>query len=89
MVQYNSIAMLPPHLDNCSLETLNIEGTAIEELPPDIGEFGELQDLIINHTPIKAIPESIGRIRTLKTLNLAMTKIPSLPSTITDCHSLS
>ncbi len=50
-----------------------------EHLPPEIGDFTELQTLKI-HYPLKSLPPEIGKLKKLKSLYLINTQLKTLPT---------
>ena len=62
--------------------TLDLSGTQITELPPEIGQLQNLQSLDLRGTQISALPPEIGERKSLLSLDLVGKQIRSLPTEI-------
>ncbi|GKD87391.1 Toll/interleukin-1 receptor domain-containing protein [Tanacetum coccineum] len=72
----------------CSLRKLDLSGCRFEdgEIPSDIGELSNLQDLNLSHNNFSKLHFSLSQLTRLKLLNLfgcnRLVKLPELPSSI-------
>ncbi|CAI9270686.1 unnamed protein product [Lactuca saligna] len=72
-----------------SLKHLNLVGSAIEEVPKDLGHLESLETLDLSSTPLKHLPNSICKLKHLKTLHLASCKdLKKLPKDLGLLESL-
>src|SRR5690349_13016088 len=63
-------------------ETLYLDGLHLTELPPEIGQLGELRVLILSANELSTLPPEIGQLRNLQELNLSINSFSSLPTVI-------
>jgi internalin A len=61
---------------------LNLSGTDLLELPPEICQLTNLTSLNLSNNKINTLPESIGQLSNLTFLNLSNNKINTLPESI-------
>ncbi|PON82149.1 LRR domain containing protein [Trema orientale] len=67
---------------------LNLRGTPIVELPPEIAYFFNLIYLNLSKTNIERLPKSIGNLCNLQRLDVSGSKIENLPCEITKLKRL-
>lgn len=70
------------------IQSINISGADITEIPGIIWHIHSLKILNISETNITAIPESIGNLRGLQVLNASGTRITKLPQRLRELSSL-
>lgn len=61
---------------------LGLSDLWLTEIPNEIGELSNLQELSMGKNPITALPESVGGWRSLKHLTAQRCSIASLPASI-------
>ncbi|MBV6442683.1 MAG: hypothetical protein EPGJADBJ_04404 [Saprospiraceae bacterium] len=70
------------------LESLNLSGTRIAALPPDIGVYKNLRELFLANTPISLLPSEIGNLTNLQLLDVSGTQLIQLPPETSRLDSL-
>lgn len=60
----------------------NVGGEYLEEIPADIKQFTNLEELMITDHGLMAVPKEIGTLAKLKTLSLAGNALEELPEEI-------
>ena len=61
---------------------LELESTALEQLPEEIGQLNSLEEMYLGQNQITAIPDEIGQLTNLVNFDLSMNKLESLPAAI-------
>lgn len=84
------ICRLSRVLENvCSIETLNLRGNALTELPPSLWSLSNLTHLDISDNCLSILPPAVGRLQRLQSLTvsgnssdlqLPLTELASLPA---------
>jgi len=62
-----------------NITNLNLNGTNLVQLPPEIGQLSDLEALFVFSNNLTAIPKEIGALSNLKNLVLQENQIASLP----------
>ena len=57
-------------------------GQSLSSIPNDIGQLGELRELILANNLLTSIPEEIGKLSLLTFLNISKNKLTSIPAEI-------
>ncbi len=70
------------------LKLINLDNSAIEELPVNISELSALEVLSLDLNPLKTLPGSIYQLQNLKELSLSLTKISRIDPAIGKLTSL-
>ena len=65
-----------------NVQKLDLRGTQISALPPEIGQLTNLQSLDLGWTPISTFPAEIGQLTNLQSLDLGWTQISTFPAEI-------
>ena len=71
-----------------NLRVLDISGSFITEIPPEIEECKHLKSILANASKLSIIPSSIGKLKKLRVLNFAYCQIKSIPDEVGDITSL-
>jgi Leucine-rich repeat (LRR) protein len=72
-----------------SVIKLNLKGKKLNEIPPEIFTFQNLQVLILNKNNIKEIPADIGKLISLQELDLSNNDLSNVPPQIGELLHLS
>lgn len=67
-----------------SLQRILLNSNRIRELPSEISELSELQDLQLTYNCLSALPKEIGSLEKLERLYLSRNQIQKLPSSLGD-----
>lgn len=71
---------LAPHCDN--LEMLIMGGCQLPSMPPSIGRFTALKELVLNGNKFTSLPNELGACQQLTKFNVANNQLRSLPSSL-------
>jgi Leucine-rich repeat (LRR) protein len=63
-----------------NLESLNISGNLISQLPAEFGKLGQLKTLNISGNQLKELPQSVENLFNLENLEAAFNQLTALPS---------
>jgi|SaaInlStandDraft_4_1057021.scaffolds.fasta_scaffold01128_10 Leucine-rich repeat (LRR) protein len=64
------------------IKELHLGSGVVTELPPEIGEFTELEVLALAGNKLKTLPPAIGKLRKLEQLYVGYNKLETLPREI-------
>jgi internalin A len=67
---------------------LGLSGLGLEELPPEIGNLVNLQELMLYGNQLSSLPAEIGKLKNLRLLELGDNQLRSLPPEIGQLRSL-
>ena len=88
VAEFNNLTELPSEINNLSnLETLNLGGNFITELPY-VGSLESLTTLNINNNYITSLPSSLTFLNELNVLNADSNQLSDVPSGVCDLNSL-
>lgn len=89
LILQNTNCLQLPYLSKMSkLTSLNLQNTALKELPKHIYEFPSLEALFLSETSINELSSDIGKLKYLKRLWLNGTNITELPIEIANLEML-
>jgi hypothetical protein len=66
------------------LESVNLARNHIQELPPWIGELGEVKGISLDGNRLQVVPESIRSLRQLRILWLSNNRLVGLPTALSE-----
>jgi hypothetical protein len=78
-VHGDEIRTVPAAISRMNLEMLSFSETAIEKLPPEIGDLQLLKSLELRSTNIRTLPKEMINLTDLRFLNLSWSKIKRIP----------
>jgi Leucine-rich repeat (LRR) protein len=79
-ISHNNISVLPKSLQNLvQLESVNISGNPLTELPKWLGDFSELKSLGLYKLNLNSLPESLRNLRKLTHLAIANNEFTESP----------
>ncbi len=67
-------------LKNKQICILLLKGSKIRQLPSEIGQLSNLQELDLSYNKLPSLPAEIGQLSSLQTLNLSYNNLSSLPA---------
>jgi len=70
------------------LETLNLNGNRLRELPSSFGRLGAVVTVGLGANRLTALPHNIGGLRSLRTIQLGENRLATLPESIGACSGL-
>lgn len=71
-----------------NLRVLDISGSFIKSIPPEIEECIHLKSIIANASQLSEIPSSIGNLKRIRVINFGYCKIKSIPPEMGNLNSL-
>ena len=78
-VQGDEVRTVPAAISSMNLTLLDLSGSAIEKLPPEIGDMRLLSFLDLGGTNIRTLPKEMVNLTTLSLLNLHGSNIKRIP----------
>ena len=84
--KYSALPASIKHLRN--LKYLNIDFCDLTELPPEIGDLTNLEEISIRRNYLSKLPAEIGKLKKLKYLDLVLNQLNTLPKEIGALTSL-
>ena len=73
---------------NISTKYLNLNNKKLKEIPKEIAELKNLEELYLNNNQLKEIPKEIAELKNLEELYLGFNKLISLPNEISNLKEL-
>lgn len=82
ILQNKNILNFPTLIENLSSKITHIYLRRIDNLPPEIGNFKNLNLLHVDHGSLKNLPHSIGQLSKLEELRVSNNKLEKIPDEI-------
>ncbi|KAI6243910.1 PDZ/DHR/GLGF domain protein [Aphelenchoides fujianensis] len=83
------LTCIPPGLLSCkTLKNLDLSKNSITELPKNLGDLGNLTELVLCENKIISIPSSIGSLKKLEMLKISHNCLSTLTPAICSCVEL-
>lgn len=77
-----------PRTKQNELTELDLSNQQLTELPPEIGQFKNLQNLNLSENQLSFLPQEIGQLKHLQSLDLSQNQIISLPKELNQLKDL-